>query len=47
MGGYDKANKPYARLLQDDRLIDTQLSREKIQSQGIKFSCFDFDTQKT
>ncbi len=41
MGGYDKSNRPYARLMGDGKLIDRHLSKEQCAELGIKYSCFD------
>ena len=41
MGGYDKGNRPYRRLLEDGKLIDCILGEEEIPDHGIKYSCFD------
>jgi hypothetical protein len=41
IGGYDKANRPYSRLISDKKLIDCQLQKEEIEHLGCKYSCFD------
>lgn len=41
MGGYDSHNRPYTRLLEAGKLINCVLPAEEVQSQGIKYSCFD------
>ena len=46
MGGYDKSNRPYARLMRDRKLIDATLNGEDIPALGIKYSCFDLVTPK-
>lgn len=41
IGGYDKNNKPYKRLLEDTKLIDCFCEQNLLPYQGIKYSCFD------
>jgi hypothetical protein len=41
IGGYDKGNRPYARLHSDMKIIDCMLSAEEIPHLGCKYSCFD------
>jgi Protein of unknown function (DUF3800) len=41
MGGYDKNNRPYKRLLDDGKLINCLYGDEEIPHLGIKYSCFD------
>lgn len=41
MGGYDKGNKPYAKLIAAGKLIDCYIPAESITTLGIKYSCFD------
>lgn len=41
MGGYDRNNRPYQRLLTDKKLIDCLYSNDEIPHLGIKYSCFD------
>jgi len=41
MGGYDKSNRPYARLLADGKLIEHRLDMADIALIGTKYSCFD------
>lgn len=41
IGGYDKGNRAYTRLLGAGKLIDCSLSTEDIPVLGIKYSCFD------
>lgn len=41
IGGYDKTNHPYTRLMEAGKLIDCVLPPEEIKTQGIKYSCFD------
>lgn len=41
IGGYDKNNKPYKRLLEDTKLIDCFCEQDLLPYQGIKYSCFD------
>lgn len=44
MGGYNKQNRPYARLLEDGKLIECQLPEEVRGTHGTKYSCFDLQT---
>lgn len=41
MGGYEKLNRPYSRLIAAGKLIDCSLPPDKVGAQGIKYSCFD------
>lgn len=41
MGGYHASNRPYRRLIGDDRLIDCRCSEEELPVRGIKYSCFE------
>lgn len=41
IGGYDRTNHPYNRLLESGKLIDCTLRPEEINTQGIKYSCFE------
>ena len=41
MGGYDKNNRPYRRLMEDKKLIDALLADTEIPQLGIKYSCMD------
>ena len=41
MGGYDKSNRPYKRLLDDNKLINTHVAEEKIEHLGIKYFCWE------
>lgn len=41
MGGYDRANFAYSRLLAGGKLIECHLAAEQIPSKGSKYSCFD------
>jgi len=41
MGGYNQACRPYARLLDDGKLLDCHLEPENIDKLGIKYYCFD------
>jgi hypothetical protein len=41
IGGYDRANRTYARLVEDEKLIDSQLTAEEIPVLGIKYSCWE------
>ncbi|MHB8915020.1 MAG: DUF3800 domain-containing protein [Thiobacillus sp.] len=41
MGGYDIHNYSYSRLLQAGKLINCVLPPEDVQTQGLKYSCFD------
>lgn len=41
IGGYDRTNHPYRRLVEAGKLIDCALAPEEIESRGIKYSCFD------
>jgi len=40
-GGCDKTYPPYKTLMENHKLIDALLSADDIESQGIKYSCFD------
>ena len=44
MGGYDASNRPYARLCEEEKLIDHACS--KVEVEGIKYSCFELVTRK-
>jgi Protein of unknown function (DUF3800) len=46
MGGYDKGNRPYARLMNDRKLIDSILDDADVPHLGFKYSCFDLVTPK-
>lgn len=46
IGGYHASNRPYARLLEDKKIIDCVVSKDQIESQGIKYSCFDLVKRK-
>jgi hypothetical protein len=41
MGGYNRNNRPYKRLLEDGKLIDNLLDEGEVRHLGIKYSCFD------
>lgn len=41
IGGYDKSNKTYSRLLKDNKLIDCFLDQERRPFLGIKYSCWE------
>ncbi|MEX0922106.1 MAG: DUF3800 domain-containing protein [Rhodovibrionaceae bacterium] len=41
IGGYDQANRTYARLKKDGKLIDCLLDAEQIPAGGIKYSCWE------
>jgi len=41
MGGYNPANRPYRRLMEDRKLIDALLETDELPGLGIKYSCFD------
>lgn len=41
MGGYHRSNRPYARLLGDNKLMDCLLPVEEVPLRGIKYSCWD------
>lgn len=41
MGGYDEGNRPYARLMDDGKLVDCKLSGDDIPHLGIKYSCWE------
>jgi hypothetical protein len=41
MGGYDKNNRPYKRLLEDRKLVDCLYDEGEVPHLGIKYSCFD------
>ncbi len=47
MGGYDKTNHPYRRLIETGRLMDCQCPEKDVAELGIKYSCFDLVTPKT
>lgn len=40
-GGYDKEYAPYKIFRENSKLIDDLLSKEELESKGIKYSCFD------
>ena len=40
-GGYDPQYRPYTKLKEGRKLIDCLLEEDKIQFNGIKYSCFD------
>jgi len=41
MGGYEKLNRPYSRLMGAGKFIDCGLAPEEVGTRGIKYSCFD------
>ncbi len=41
MGGYNKSERTYKRLLEDKKLIDCLYNDDEIGNLGIKYSCFD------
>lgn len=41
MGGYNPQNRPYARLIEDRKLIDCTLEPEQVPALGIKYSCWE------
>jgi hypothetical protein len=41
IGGYHRSNKSYERLLNDGKLIDSQLNAEQLPHLGIKYSCWE------
>lgn len=40
MGGYDPQNRPYVRLLNDGKIIDSQLQKDQIKEMAVKYYCF-------
>jgi hypothetical protein len=46
VGGYHPSNITYAKLLEDQKLIDCHLQPDEISSLGIKYSCWDLVTVK-
>jgi hypothetical protein len=46
IGGYDRGNRTYSRLLADGRLIDCILPAEAVGSDGIKYSCWELAAHK-
>jgi Protein of unknown function (DUF3800) len=40
IGGYDKNNRPYKRLIEDKKLIDCLYDSDEVPHLGIKYSCF-------
>ena len=47
MGGYDPQNRPYARLIEDRKLIDCTLEPEQVPALGIKYSCWELAAAST
>ena len=41
IGGYDPENRPYKRLLSDNKLIDCFMNKEEREFLGIKYSCWE------
>lgn len=41
IGGYDRGNGPYSKLIQAGKLIDCSVRAEEVATLGIKYSCFD------
>ena len=41
IGGYDRENRPYARLISDQKLIDCHLAPGQLGTLGVKYYCFD------
>lgn len=41
MGGYNQECRPYARLKEDRKLLDSIVAEEKLEALGIKYYCFD------
>ena len=39
-GGYDPTYRPYKKLAESGKLIDTHVPEEQIPFRGIKYSCF-------
>jgi hypothetical protein len=46
IGGYDKSNRPYSRLMSDRKLMDAHLHPADISVLGIKYSCFELVSPK-
>ena len=42
IGGYDRDNRPFKRLIKDEKLIDCLLKDSDVEKLGIKYYCFDF-----
>lgn len=47
IGGYHAGNRPYARLISDNKIIDCTISKDQISERGIKYSCFDLIKRKS
>ncbi len=43
IGGYHSANRTYARLREDKKLIDCLLDEKAVPTEGIKYSCWDLE----
>jgi Protein of unknown function (DUF3800) len=46
IGGYDKDNRTYARLVSDKKIIDCELREEDLPYLGCKYSCFELVAEK-
>ena len=40
-GGYDPSYRPYKKLMEAEKLIDSHVPEDQIPFRGIKYSCFD------
>lgn len=45
IGGYDKGNRTYSRLLNDRKILDCHLEVEEVEHLGCKYSCFELATK--
>lgn len=43
MGGYPRENRTYARLLDDEKLIECHIGLEDVEQCGTKYSCFELE----
>lgn len=43
MGGYPRENRTYARLLDDEKLIECHIALEDVEKCGTKYSCFELE----
>lgn len=43
IGGYDKENRPFQRLLGDEKFVDCHIPSSEIHTLGTKYSCFDLE----
>ena len=46
MGGYHRSNRPYSRLMEDNKLIECNITKDEIETLGSKYSCFENVKQK-